>query len=1079
MSTSSSAEREAPRSSLGLVVPKFRTSAALGILGGWSFIVLILVVTLSVGRSRLSGVWELQSGILGLGPAWLLIVVLPAMIGGLLALVLLKALSGQTVRTVWSCAGLSFSFFTLLGWGLGGGRHLSTLAARGGFAFTLGCSLAVATLFLIPRLLAFLRASSGVRRFRFVAFGAVVGAFFLEAANTFVLVRLYPTLHLALTFLSLFLFGVAAVFAVVRRKALDTGPAVSGFYSHRDPPPSGPSVLIVGTVCALAILLVTPSSRAVAGFDNFRWIIQEGPPTLALGVDFASLVAPPPILAPDAGDTPLGARRRSGSLDLKDRNILLISIDALRADHLGTYGYGRHTTKFIDELAGEGIVFEAAYAPTPHTSYSLTSVMTGKYMRPLLLQGTGGDSDLWATLLRSYDYRTAAFYPPAVFYIDGPRFESFRAQAFGFEYSKVEFAEGDLRVSQVKKYLEESDPARHIFLWVHLFGPHEPYEKHEKYSFGERDIDLYDGEIAVADETVGRLVALARQRDPHTLVILTADHGEEFGDHGGRYHGTSVYDEQVRVPLIFAGEGLAHGRRIREPVQTIDLLPTVLEGLNIPIPPRIRGRSLARHLEKWPNGTEPVDDGKGMALSETDDYTMLAEESFRLICQKRSGACQLFDIDKDPGQKRDISKKQPEAVERLRVQARKLAESHGKYESQGLRAEGKGWPAAILLAISGDASAAPVLATLLDDADTQIRRKSAELLFYLGSESQASALRLALMREEDERARAWLALALTRLGQGAPLVVEILNGPDKEMSRLAALALAEQGNDIGEKVLLRWWAETKELELDLAKRILSAFARLKSKDALGLLIRSLKHERLRPEIARTLADIGDKDARPYLVQYLSKEHYQSARLPLANAILRLGGDEDLIVPLRLFLGVPDGMPGGLGLAREAKIATDLGGPDELERRRLAQLSDSGVDMTLVIPPAPKSSKGVRLIVRCRSRSGASGEVLVQPGVSRVPLKKGEVRSRYQPSISAGEALKLQLPAREPSQGGGAFVEIMADLPARFRAKAGHHLALEVFAPQDIEITDIAAVPLRNDLPPPPKEKWVAPDKHQD
>src|SRR5690606_23826011 len=101
------------------------------------------------------------------------------------------------------------------------------------------------------------------------------------------------------------------------------------------------------------------------------------------------------------------------------------------------------------------------------------------------------------------------------------------------------------------------------------------------------DVDLYDGEIAAADQTVGRLVEMALKRDPRTLVILTADHGEEFGDHGGRYHGTSVYDEQVRVPLIIMGEGIAAGRRVLEPVQTIDLLPTVLDGLQIPIPPRI------------------------------------------------------------------------------------------------------------------------------------------------------------------------------------------------------------------------------------------------------------------------------------------------------------------------------------------------------------------------------------------------------------------------------------------------------------------------------------------------------------
>src|ERR671926_557327 len=91
-------------------------------------------------------------------------------------------------------------------------------------------------------------------------------------------------------------------------------------------------------------------------------------------------------------------------------------------------------------MATEGVVFDAAYSPTPHTSYAVTSLMTGKYMRPLLLQGLGADSDTWAGLLRTYGYRTAAFYPPAVFFIDGELFVPFRDRKLDFEYARVEFA---------------------------------------------------------------------------------------------------------------------------------------------------------------------------------------------------------------------------------------------------------------------------------------------------------------------------------------------------------------------------------------------------------------------------------------------------------------------------------------------------------------------------------------------------------------------------------------------------------------------------------------------------------------
>ncbi len=131
----------------------------------------------------------------------------------------------------------------------------------------------------------------------------------------------------------------------------------------------------------------------------------------------------------------------SRTLDLRDRDFLLISIDALRADHLGSYGYARPTTPHLDALSNDAVVFEHAYAPSPHTSYSVTSLMTGKYMRPLLLQGIAQDSDTWAGLLRTYGYRTAAFYPPAVFFIDPDRFQTFRDSFLGFEYRWVEFAE--------------------------------------------------------------------------------------------------------------------------------------------------------------------------------------------------------------------------------------------------------------------------------------------------------------------------------------------------------------------------------------------------------------------------------------------------------------------------------------------------------------------------------------------------------------------------------------------------------------------------------------------------------------
>ena len=377
------------------------------------------------------------------------------------------------------------------------------------------------------------------------------------------------------------------------------------------------------------------------------------------------------------------------------------------------------------------------------------------------------------------------------------------------------------------------------------------------------------------------------------------------------------------------------------------------------------------------------------------------------------------------------------------------------------------------MGISGNAEIAPALAQLLDDADVSIRRKAAELLFDLAQPGQAASLRLAMTREEDSDARAWIALTLTRLGQGAPLVFELLDGDELILKRLAALALAEQGDDAGEMVLVKWWIGKDPPDFAMSLKILDGFARIKSEKAVPFLIQSLDSVRLRPYIARTLAAIGDKDSKPHLALYLNKERYHSARAQLAEALVELGADDELIVPLRRFLGVPDRLEGGLELALRAGILAEVGGPKETDRRLLAQLSDSGVKVTMIVPPGGEKGGPVRLIVRARTRSGAPATILVQPSAPRIPLKEGQVRSRNQPEFDSS-AFKLALPAQEPTVHAShepPWSEIAGFLPAEFGAKAGHHLAIEVFAPSDVEISAIAAVPLREDLPPPPPEPW--------
>ena len=358
---------------------------------------------------------------------------------------------------------------------------------------------------------------------------------------------------------------------------------------------------------------------------------------------------------------------------------------------------------------------------------------------------------------------------------------------------------------------------------------------------------------------------------------------------------------------------------------------------------------------------------------------MLAEANYRLICARQIGACQLFDITTDPLEQHDQSGAQHERFERMRRRQRELSASHGQYEAQGLRAEGRGWPNAILRGVAGDGDAVEEIASLLDDADTAIRRKAAELLFELDRPGIASSLRLALTRDEDPTVKAWCALSLTRLGQGAPLVYDLLTGNDVNFSRLAALALADAGDPRGLDRLVVWWRDTPTRNYQRSRWLLAAFARLRAKSAVPALVASLNDVRLRPDIAATLADIGDEAARGPLVHAFAEERYQNSRVALAKSLVRLRAREEMARPLLRFLGVPDPIPGGLGFAMQAKVLEHVGGPESRELAALTRNAGLGTRVQLVIPRAFSSqSRGLRCILRVTNQGSGPGQVRVLP-----------------------------------------------------------------------------------------------------
>lgn len=717
------------------------------------------------------------------------------------------------------------------------------------------------------------------------------------ALDRFVLPRLYEGLH------ALWLLGT------IVGAALLTG-SVWGLIEQRSAKPIEQARWpIAGALLLMACALWAPrASKELLRFDNVRLLLADNAPLLGRAVRGAALLghAPPPAEAHDENDAPSttsGVR----ALDWTNRDIVLITIDALRADHVGSYGYGRKTTPELDALAKESARFTHAYCPTPHTSYSVTSLMTGKYMRPLLLLGLGGDSETFASFLRKYDYRTAAFYPPAVFFIDEERFQGFRDRNLDFEYAKVEFAKPALRLAQIDEYLATASKDRPLFLWLHLFEPHEPYEKHADHDFGDTDIDRYDGEIAEADALAGAVIRKVRALKKDPVVIVTADHGEEFGDHGGRYHGTTVYEEQVRVPLLIHGAGVPPGI-VSTPVQTIDILPTTLSALAVPVPPRLRGRDLGRVLTGQASSVPPPPN-VGFAFAETDRYTMIAQGADRLVCERQLGACALYDVATDPRQTNRSTISGPR-FDTLRSLQKSTELAHGKFEGE----RGVQIPEALRRGASGDRDAARDVAALLDDAKADIRLQAARVLFKLRATDVLPNLERALTTEDrpENRRELVLALARTKLEVSPDLPLILTEGTESQKQR-AGWVLAELKDARGEDALVALFRDRKALEFEEQREVTGALAKIRSKKAMPLLLEALGDVRLRPYVALALGQLGDARAKEPLLTAFSTEPYVNARYYEAFALgksrpLGLDVGRDLVPLLSKWAGAPELFP---------------------------------------------------------------------------------------------------------------------------------------------------------------------------
>jgi len=248
-------------------------------------------------------------------------------------------------------------------------------------------------------------------------------------------------------------------------------------------------------------------------------------------------------------------------------NVVLITIDTLRADHVGCYGYKQIKTPNIDALAADGTRFDRAFAVVPVTLPSHTSILTGTYPMLSGMHDFSGNKlsrlqPTLASVLKQVGYRTGAVIAAAV--LDS-RFGL--NQGFDFYYDHFDFNRldeanldemerpGNLVADVALNWLEKDERARNpqkkFFLWMHLYDPHTPYHPPEPYA-REYAALPYDGEIAFADEQVGRLVRFLKEKGiyQNTIIVLCGDHGEGLGEHGEKTHGFFIYNATMHVPLI-------------------------------------------------------------------------------------------------------------------------------------------------------------------------------------------------------------------------------------------------------------------------------------------------------------------------------------------------------------------------------------------------------------------------------------------------------------------------------------------------------------------------------------------------
>jgi arylsulfatase A-like enzyme/Tfp pilus assembly protein PilF len=644
-------------------------------------------------------------------------------------------------------------------------------------------------------------------------------------------------------------------------------------------------------------------------------------------------------------------------------NVLLITLDTMRADRIGAYGWSKARTPNIDALAAGGVRFANAYCPAPLTLPSHCSILTGTYPLYHKVRNNGSyylapEAVTLAERLRDRGFRTSAFV--ASFNVDS-RFGV--DQGFAVYDDRVDDEQmlktfrserrGDKVADAFIRWLEGNAESR-FFSWVHFFDPHMPHDPPSPYK-EEFAGNLYDGEVAFMDHELGRVIDALRTKGvlDRTLVVIAGDHGEALGEKEELDHGIFIYDGTMKVPMIFyANKRLPGSLVIDSRIRLIDLMPSVLDMLKIPLNPEVQGESLLPFIEGSKNGdlTCYLESYYPPETFGWSELVGIIDGNWKFIRAPRS---ELYDLKTDAKEEKDIASREARTATLLNRKLEDIIKAETSKAAPGRRTLSRDEEDRLrsLGYIGADASVKIGKGPLPDPKDKMGEYKilfKAKLLEYQGNFEESEKYYREILRLEPDVSWHYIGLAILlakerKVGDG----IEVLKSglarlPDSVilMSRLASFymragnfkeafamsraTLKRDPRHLDALVIAGWsedmrgsWKESagyfgKALEIEPENK----YTRLKYAYALGALGRGEEAARMDealkkeyPDDPRVHADLGTIYASMNKLDLAEANLRKAAELkpgPEAylsySAILeRTGKLKDAITYLKLFL----------------------------------------------------------------------------------------------------------------------------------------------------------------------------------